>query len=84
MKQEELKKRADISIGNASFHCNSGKMASSAKLALEDAMSLYRKEDYAGAIIRAAASLKYSVGILHPDYAKVRKFEKDLFGVGLS
>ena len=50
-----------------------GDMESSARLCLADAISLRDAGDYEYAKKRAIASLAYSVGILHPDYAKAAK-----------
>jgi hypothetical protein len=37
---------------------------------LEDAVNLYNKADFEHAKKRAINSLRYSVGIFHPDYKK--------------
>lgn len=47
-----------------------GDMESSARLCLADAISLYDKGDTEYAKKRALESLRYSIGILHPDYKK--------------
>lgn len=47
-----------------------GDMESSARLCLADAISLYDNGDYQYAKNRALDSLRYSIGILHPDYKK--------------
>ena len=51
-------------------HIGTGDMESSARLSLSDANHLYDRGllDYAKK--RALESLKYSVGIFHPDYKK--------------
>ena len=59
-----------------------GKMASSAKLALDDAMSLMKKGDEKYAKERALKSLEYSVGIHHPDYQKVKSASILKEGIG--
>lgn len=47
-----------------------GDMESSARLCLSDAVELLDKGDLPAAKRRALRSLEYSVGILHPDYAR--------------
>jgi len=51
-----------------------GAMESSARLRLADAVQLYDKGDYKFATFAALDSLKYSVGIAHPDCKKVMAF----------
>jgi len=43
----------------------------SAKICLADAVKLYDQGNLKAARRRAKKSLAYSIGILHPDYAKV-------------
>lgn len=68
----------------ARAHLGEGEMASSARLALEDAISLLESDctcdstDRAlcprtRATIRALESLAYSVGVFHPDYVSARR-----------
>ena len=59
-------------LGLARKHLG-GDMESSARLCLEDAISLYNEGDYHYARQRALKSLEYSVGIFHPDYQKIAK-----------
>ena len=47
-----------------------GRMESSARLCLEDALKLFDAGDFDAAKRRAVKSLGYSVGILHPDHRK--------------
>ena len=47
-----------------------GDMESSARLCLSDAVALFDQGDLKAARRRALASLRYSIGILHPDYAR--------------
>ena len=42
----------------------------SAAICLSDAVALYDAGDYEAADVRAIKSLKYSVGIFHPDYKR--------------
>lgn len=48
-------------------------MTSSAKLCIDDAMSLYNRGQYDDACAAALRSLKYSIGILHVDYIAASK-----------
>ena len=50
---------------------NNATMESSARVCLEDAVHQYDKGQYDAAIMWAAKSLSYSVGIAHADYRKV-------------
>lgn len=47
-----------------------GNMESSARVCLEDAISLYDAGEYEAAKKRAIDSLRYSVGIFHADYKR--------------
>lgn len=47
-----------------------GEMESSARLCLEDAVRLFDAGNLDAAKKRAAASLRYSVGVFHADYIK--------------
>jgi|LakMenEpi03Aug12_release.lakeMendotaPanAssembly.Ray.scaffolds.fasta_scaffold3646516_1 hypothetical protein len=51
-------------------HLGAG-MESSARLALEDAVSLYDAGKFDDAAQRAAKSIAYSVGVHHADYRRV-------------
>lgn len=57
----------------AQRHIDKGPMASSAKLALDDAIILYNNGLTTRAHNRALKSIAYSVGILHPDYIEATK-----------
>lgn len=59
---------AKETIRLARKHLGQGTMESSARLCLADAIVLYDHACYDDAHERALKSLKYSVGILHPDY----------------
>ena len=65
-----FKETEQDTIAKAAEHADKGEMSSSAKLALSDARKLSAKGDHANAMNRARDSLKYSVGVLHPDYQK--------------
>jgi hypothetical protein len=54
-------------------HIGKGNMESSARLCLADAVHLQERGLLGYAHKRALASLAYSVGVLHPDYAKAAK-----------
>lgn len=49
-------------------HIGKGKMESSARLCLADAIALYDKRDFIYAQKRALKSIAYSVGKYHADY----------------
>jgi hypothetical protein len=49
-------------------HVNKGTMSSSAKIALIDAIELEEEGRSIDAANRALSSLRYSVGVFHPDY----------------
>ena len=51
-------------------HCDTGAMASSARLCLASAIEAQNNGDYNTAKAWAVKSLKYSVGIFHKDYQK--------------
>jgi hypothetical protein len=51
-------------------HLGQGNMESSARLCLADARQLEANGDLRSAERRALASLRYSVGIFHPDYLR--------------
>lgn len=53
----------------AERHVNEGPMASSARVCLNDALSLFVAGDIFHAEKRALRSLAYSVGIFHSDYS---------------
>lgn len=55
-------------IETARRNVSKGAMASSAALCLADAVALSGRGDYTGACAAALRSLRYSVGIFHPDY----------------
>ena len=57
-------------INIARAHLGEGSMVGSAKIALQDAAQMYSRGLLADAKDRARQSLKYSVGILHPDYQR--------------
>lgn len=61
--------KAHKAIVAARSHLGVG-LASSAKLCLDDAVSLYDKRDFDAALKRARRSLAYSVGIFHADYKR--------------
>lgn len=54
----------------AAEHVLEGRMASSASLCLDDAIANLTRGNVEGARKRAIDSLRYSVGICHPDYAR--------------
>lgn len=54
----------------AQIHDHLGQMASSARLCRSDAVHLFNHGDYEGAVRRAVASLKYSVGMFSPVYVR--------------
>lgn len=54
-------------------HIGSGSMVSSARLCLADAVKLADEGELGYARERAIQSLKYSVGVFHPDFAKASK-----------
>lgn len=60
------KEQAHEAIAIAQFHAPMARMASSAKLCVDDAVDLYNAGSYAYAYKRACESLKYSVGNFHP------------------
>lgn len=62
-------------IALARKHLGAGTMESSARIALADAIALRDMEDpwYDEARSRALTSLRYSVGILHPDYRRAAR-----------
>jgi hypothetical protein len=62
--------RAMQLIQLAAEHADSASMASSAHLCLDDARSLMARGDYQNAKRRATDSLRYSLGILHPDFPR--------------
>lgn len=55
----------------AQCHEHLGALASSAKLCAVDAEGLFNRGDLVGCMHRARESLRYSVGVFHPAYAKV-------------
>ena len=55
----------------AQLNAHKGSLASSAAMCVADALACFNAGDYAHAIVRARESLRYSVGVFHPDYAKV-------------
>lgn len=57
-------------IALAQEHQNEGQMISSARLCVNDAVSLYCKGEYSYAFWRAIKSLAYSVGIFGADYQR--------------
>lgn len=63
--------RAYEAIRLAQVHEHEGRMPASATLAAEDAEACFNRGDYAGAVMAAKRSLSYSVGLFHPDYARV-------------
>lgn len=64
-------------------YLGTGTMDSSARLCMADAVRLYDEGQLDEARARALASLRYSIGILHPDYRKAiatsptQEFSKD-------
>ena len=50
-----------------------GPMESSARLCLADAVAARDAGDFCAAIDRAVDSLRYSVGVFHPDYVRATK-----------
>ena len=66
----ELRKALNRAIALARKHVDSGVMASSAQLALSDAISLRDAGKAFFAFNRAQESLGYSIGILHADFQK--------------
>jgi len=70
MNSKALYAASDRAINLASRHIqNDAAMQSSAVLCLKDAVKLANSGDYKSAKIRALKSLRYSVGVFHPDYA---------------
>jgi hypothetical protein len=71
--QQELRRyqHAVKAITLAEKNVNEGVMASSAKLALDDAKQLLHKGEFVLALKRARKSLAYSVGIFHWDYQEI-------------
>lgn len=63
----------DQTIILARKHASVGPMASSARLALQDAIALEEKGELVYAKRRALESLRYSVGIFHADYVRAAK-----------
>ena len=57
-------------VALAKMHLHEARMMSSAALCLHDAETLMLAGDHKFARSRAQKSLKYSVGILHPDYQR--------------
>lgn len=55
-------------------YLGTGVMDSSARLCMADAVRLYDEGQLDEARARALASLRYSIGILHPDYRKAQDF----------
>lgn len=56
-------------INLARKHASNGsEMQSSAMLCLQDALCLFAQNKFAEARNRSLASLRYSIGVLHPDY----------------
>lgn len=55
----------------AQLNAHKGQLASSAALCAQDALACFNAGDFAHAFSRARESLRYSVGVFHPDYAKV-------------
>lgn len=62
--------QALAAIKAAIKHLGQGNMVSSARMSLEDAVSLLAKGDYHYARLRGMASLSYSVGMFHPAYVE--------------
>lgn len=60
-------------INLAEAHVAEGAMASSARLALEDAKRLAERGEIGPAYSRALTSLSYSVGVFHADYQKANR-----------
>lgn len=63
-------------ITAAARHCNNDNgspRAYSAQLCYDDALRAFTARDYEHAFLRALRSLRYSVGVLHPDYQEVLK-----------
>jgi hypothetical protein len=54
----------------AQLNEDKGVLATSAKSAAEDAAKLFNKGDYLYCVGRAQDSLRYSVGVFHPEYKK--------------
>lgn len=65
----------DAVLALARKHLGTGTMESSARLALADAIALRDMDNpwYEEAHNRALTSLKYSIGILHPDYQRASR-----------
>lgn len=65
----------DAVLALARKHLGAGTMESSARLALADALALRDTDTprYDDARHRALTSLKYSIGILHPDYQRASR-----------
>ena len=56
-------------INLARKHASNGsEMQSSAMLCLKDALSLFAQNKFTEARNRSLTSLRYSIGVLHPDY----------------
>ncbi len=70
MKRYSMSSETAIEMARANL---GGYMESSAKLCLDDAISLQAQYRFDEAKIRALKSLKYSVGVFHPAYRLVEK-----------
>jgi hypothetical protein len=68
---QSAESRAYEAVRLAQVNEHKGAMASSAALCSADALACFNVGDYTHAVARARESLRYSVGIFHPDYAKV-------------
>lgn len=53
-----------------------GEMESSARLCLADAVALKDAGEFCSAIDNAIRSLRYSVGVFHPDYIRAKDCER--------
>ena len=57
-------------------HIAGGAMESSARLCLADSLACAERDDWTSAADRALASLRFSVGVFHPDFKRAERVAK--------